>query len=814
MNLLKNIKNIIWVLAISLPILLMFSCVNEDLSSSSQEYYNPAEDSNMVCLPLSIAFGGSNSTRVGEDGGESGSSGNPTDTDPGFTDGSAKEHQIDFDTHTNNLHESFAIIFQEKKVKYIQPLYLSEQLGSGAKPDNEPNVEYAVPVVTYINKEDVILPEVGEEDTGIYETTLTSILVVLNGGKIYKKIADKVEELKNKHTEDDIAEILKLKWENPANYKDRDRNNWNQTGVEGIIGFNEAGLFTMTNSIYYEPDNDDTSKIKLVNATPITGKAYTSVRKYVETQNAEPSATIYVERVVAKFSAPTFDTEVIGSNRVFRPDQNALPMVVYSWDGDIPVPTQKNWRIHLLGWAINGDESETYIFKKIPEGISLSNWDFSSWNDAINHRSYWSIDPHYSSTQYSDGSYDFYPWQYRKAADREDIISMQAGLNLGTIGDENNNTSNQRVPVLRYNSFNDVLNSWAWRNELHVHENTFDPNGDWYTINHTDTYLDDRASVLAGPHLLIAGELYLEQPGGSYLGQFGTVENIYSDRIRRYYMTEADFFKMFVHDFNRALVAQEKMSFDVYDWDENSSGKSNYRYQAFPSGACRLFLRQKIEDDRVFDPNAITIEGLTPKYANGSIDERDKNYKFTEVTMAMVDALFERGYSLSALANVRNGDGRLIPWIEGDNAEKDIDENWKDFGLVVRAPDGSRLKFNTNENTGDPVYDEDHTDWSYDMYKSLFYEWFGPIDHYYKGYMYYAGDIRHKNVNVQNSHNYYGTVRNHWYKFRVEAINSLGIPVDDPDQLIIPGKYNYRDQIIVYLDILGWHSRETIIDIQ
>lgn len=812
MHLFKNIKYITWVLALSLPILLMSSCTDEDITPLYQEKYNPADDPNMFCLPLSIAFGGSNSTRGEGDGIESESQETPEEKDSGFTNGSAKEHQIDFD----GPKECFAIFFDNNEnVKYIQRLYLSEQLGSGEVPKNEPGVEYSVEVVAYIPQSDVQEPQ--QDDQTVFElNNISKVLVVLNGGEIYDvfdgAIYETNDNVKTLKENVGLDKILNLKWENPAKYEDEDRSKWNTAGEHGIIGFNDAGLFTMTNSVYYDEDKN------LVIATPVTGQAYKSVKDYLDLKeknpNIKPTATVYVERMVAKFSAPTFDTEVIGSNRVFRPDQNALPMVVYSWDGENPVPVQKNWRIHLLGWAINGDESETYLFKKIPDPIDLNNWNFTSWNDATNHRSYWSIDPHYSTEPDEKDAYDFYPWQFRKAADREDIISIQAGLNLGSAGDENNNTSYQRVPVLRYNSFNDVLNSWAWRNELHVHENTFDPEGDWYDRGNTNSFLDDRASMLAGPHLLIAGELYLEQEGGSYLGQFGTVDNIYSDRIRRYYMTEADFFKMFVREFNRALVAQEKMSFDVYDWDENSSGKSQHRYQAFPSGECRLFLRQKKEDSRVFDPNARTIEGLTPKFANGSTDERDKDFKFTEVTMDMVDALFTGGYSLSALANVRNGDGRLIPWIEGEDTDKDVDTNWEEFGLVVRAPDGSRLRYNTNQETGDPEYTEDNTDWSYDMYKSLFYEWFGPIDHYYKGYMYYAGDIRHKDVTDENNHKYYGTVRNHWYKFRVEAINSLGIPVDDPDQLIIPGKYNYRDQIIVYLDILGWHSRETIIDIE
>ena len=100
------------------------------------------------------------------------------------------------------------------------------------------------------------------------------------------------------------------------------------------------------------------------------------------------------------------------------------------------------------------------------------------------------------------------------------------------------------------------------------------------------------------------------------------------------------------------------------------------------------------------------------------------------------------------------------------------------------------------------------------MYKSFFYDWFGPIDHYKEGKMYYAGEIKHQNVDKEKGNSYFGIVRNHWYKFNIQSISSLGIPVDDPSQLIIPGKYNYRDQLLVYLDIIDWHHVNADVELE
>ena len=755
MQILRKILGLLPVVAMCL----LWSCTDDSLDGPKENVYDPALDEEMVCLPLSINMDAQPSTKAGN----------------GIVDGSATDHKIDFTTPN----ESYVIFFDNnEKVKYIKPLYTSSQLGSGGKESEEAYPEYTVTVVTYVPKKDILRDAEGYDENSY----LSSLLVVLNGGKIYKKIHDAIYDTdpEGKETVKDnvyLNDILDLKWSNKANYNidNYTGDDWNADAADqdGRIGFNKDELFTMTNSSYFKEEN---GIYKPVTATPIDGPVYTNINAYVNQEVKRPTATVYVERMVSKFSAPTFQTEVIGSDRVFRPDQNAMAIVVYTWDSDYNlITTPKNWRIHLLGWAINGDETENYIFKKV-DGIFNEVGDhWLEWNDPNHFRSYWSEDPHYRVG-------GFYPWQYRKAADRNDIISIQAARATSYIR-----------PVLRYNTFEDVLNSWSWRDVLHVHENTFDPYGDWYDIwkgseeekENNPYYLDGRASILAGPHLLIAAELYLEKPGGSYIGQFDRVDHIYSDRVRRYYNNEADWFKMFIRDFNSVLSTQEKMNFMVYDWDEHSDGKANFNYEATTLEECRLFLRHRDDKDlKQYDPKAREFRD----------EKNDPGYVSTELTYAIVDSCLYKGPgTLSTLANVRTGDGRLIPWIEG---------------LHVRKPDGSFLQYTTTN-------PDDDGQWNDDMYKSFFYEWFGPIDHYNQGYMYYAGDIRHNRATVVNSkHDFYGTVRNHWYKFHVEAINALGIPVDDTKQLIIPGNYNYNDQIIVYLDILRYHSMESIVDVE
>ncbi|MCH5242477.1 MAG: fimbria major subunit [Muribaculaceae bacterium] len=804
MKILYNIKFLfVGVILVTIMSVLISSCRDDILNGPTDDKYDPSKDPSMVVLPLSINMSVSASTRDDNyeyvEGEEEEEEEEPDPWGPGVSSGSKLEHRVDFDTEN----ECFAIFFNGKnKIKYLQPITTTEQLGDGVERD-DPDSEFGITAITYVKKKDIDKDKLDKDNGDTEDDLIHSVLVVLNGGKIYKTIRDKAlelcpqlenEEWDGKYTDDNnkdhIDEIRNLTWNlgwepiidtstGTIRYK-------NDDGTR--IGFNSKGYFTMTNSSYYEKVKDETTDVENlveVKAAKVTqGVYYNSISDYIkrDPETRKASAKVYVERMVAKFSAPTFRAEVIGADLVFRPDLNALPLVVYSWDGETLKSEQKNWRIHLTGWTINGEESSSFIFKKIPG----STWNTTAtgdqewaWNQEGAHRTYWGIDPHYG-----DLEKEFYPWQYRKAADVEATVSMQTAL------------TRNMWPSLYYNTFNTIHGNWS--NETYSAENTFDPT---VLIPYSASVLDGRASYLAGPHLILTGELFLQEDGGTdYVSNgvgFTRVEHIYSDRIRRYFRSEKDWVKMFVREFNRSLVAQEKMSFHVYDWDENNSGKANHTYVTTPSGECKLFLRQKAEIYEIFDETVETLDG---------IGEKDAGYKFTPVTLKMIDKLAATpGVTLSALANVRNGDGRLIPWVENVNAPGDSDdERWENFGFVVRNPSGGRLEFDYEKESDGHV--KDKYDWSYDMYKSLFFEWFGPIDHYYKGYMYYAGDI--SNIRVGNVP-YFGAVRNHWYKFHVESINSLGVPVDNPDQMIIPGNYNYRDQIIVYLDIIDWHPKQT-----
>lgn len=688
-------------------------------------------------------------------------------SDEDFSYGTDEDHKIDFE----NDHECFAIFFNSNdRFMSLKRLYSYETLGVGSMPSSKKDengvpVEYMVPVVAYVP----------------FDSLPSKVLVVLNGGRIYDKLVNEffhdVRDSEGKVTKQpdntkSADDFLGFKWE--SSYSS-----------DGVIGINNEGHFTMTNSAYY-----NAAGTQLMTVTTLNRDMFQTAL----TSNLTPeksAAIIYVERMVAKYSTPSFSSEVIGSDRFFRPSQNALSMILYSWNADNELVSEhKNWRIHVLGWTVNNRETSNYLFKniRVAKEQGLKDWGISEWNDYGRRRSYWSVDPHYNNRE------DYYPWQYRKAVDNIGI-SYEWGMN------------EKKTFPTRHINFEYLSRNWS-ELPLTISENTYDPT--LYPAYDNNSY-DGRAQVIVGPHLLVGAEIYLEFPNmaeseNSYIGRFRKVQNLYSDRLRRFYLREVDWFKMFIRDFNNALETQEKMKFTFYEWGKDANKTPVQKtYQVIPTGSCRLY----------YVPQ--TYNKTTQKYEDKVFEESDPEYEFAgkELTADLLDRMIKAGiipleheaagvtddipwepeYRLSVDATLKNGDGRRIPWIDG---------------IVIRSSE----KDGEGKNIRLPVYeyraDEDYTgqtplEWNDDMRKSLFCDWFGPVDHYFRGYMYYSSPILHHRPNGSNV-NYYGSVRNHWYKFTVTSINALGVPVDNISQPIIPESYNYQGMISVYLDILDWHS--------
>ena len=733
---------------------------------------------NKLAVPLSIS--------LGEVGTRDGEQTTLDDDDPGFENGTALEHLIDFDIDK----ECFALFFNDnEEFMYLRRLYKNPALGNGEVPKDGIG-EYQVYALAYIDKPDGY-DEMEWEQQKTYLPA--KLLVVLNGGRIYDNLAEKffIDSATGDRKEGatqifEADDFLEYHWQYDLG------NAYNEDDISDsrrlvVIGTNSDGHFTMTNSAYYGPDDEnDTetgeSDYTLQTVRPIIKENIKdALATNIDSKNS--AATVYVERMVAKFSAPKFPTGVIGGDdKVIWPSQSAQPVSIYTWNATNKTWMSEDvkWRVHVLGWTINGREKRNFLFKHIRDGWEkgIKNWDRSDWNDPAHRRSYWSIDPHYDYNPDNESAEneerDFYPWQYRGAVDKEHISWFH----------QNNMNEDRTQIALRYLRFNEVR---YWNEDaITISENTFNPytEQDEYIIN-KESYLDNRASLLMGPHLLITAEIYLQNGNtvdNEYVSNFTTVDNLYCDRYYRYFKTEADMFRMFVKDINDALRTQHLMSFKFYEWGEEKPGNNTPpTYEATPVGNVQLLFDCELDNSSMSADEKAVYSILT---AN------KEKYHLKEVA-DVIDELVKDGVKMTMPATVRDGDGRVIPWIPG-MVFRNVDEKTKILDVKIKGET------------------EGFTAWTDDMRKSLIFEWFGRVDHYYKGYMYYAADIPHHATNVsikdtQNKETYYGAVRNHWYTFTVNAINALGTPIDDPNQRIIPGKYKHNDQISVYVQLAGWH---------
>lgn len=105
-----------------------------------------------------------------------------------------------------------------------------------------------------------------------------------------------------------------------------------------------------------------------------------------------------------------------------------------------------------------------------------------------------------------------------------------------------------------------------------------------------------------------------------------------------------------------------------------------------------------------------------------------------------------------------------------------------------------------------------------DQLTALIYSYVEAARHFNKGAMYYAIPVQHNQgktyvtdrikVDKDRTEPYavgdFGVVRNHWYRLKVNTIGSIGIPVDNPDQPIIPDPENDY-YIAIEIVVLPWH---------
>lgn len=135
-------------------------------------------------------------------------------------------------------------------------------------------------------------------------------------------------------------------------------------------------------------------------------------------------------------------------------------------------------------------------------------------------------------------------------------------------------------------------------------------------------------------------------------------------------------------------------------------------------------------------------------------------------------------------------------------------------GWVYLSPnDGVTLYTKTTDEEGHDKYVAIKSE----KYKNLAYEHQDLMaGHFTNGRMYYAVPVEHNKRASKDpiiATGDYGAVRNHWYSFTVNNIFSVGTPVDDPDEPIIPNPEPKNPGLGVEINIINWHKVSTGVDI-
>lgn len=577
-----------------------------------------------------------------------------------------------------------------------------------------------------------------------------SCLVVLNANG---DISSKIESYKDKIFSKTADEIMKEIWSVDEHTDPK------------TIGFADSDheYFTMTNSIYM----DGTNKKDVVS---IKNKIYPTIKEALNNRTI-----VYVERMVAKFSfkeeenkdyyqikvsnpASTSDEQVWLYNGYYNDEGDKDPE-----DSDDPGNLRtKNitelCRIKITGWGINALETESHFFKN----IKSTNY-FANWSSSDRYRSHWSEDPHYG---------DNYPWQYRYAVDKR---------NIGYYFDEKTKMAISPLRNYSYNQFVTESAGDGYSRDVYTPENT-------YGEDVLDVDYDNRTNLLAGTHLIVCAQLYVDKTvrdaeiGSDNIWLSGDFVPItfYRDRIGVYYKNPVDCLAELIKQFNHELKSQSTMRFKYYDWSGSTTS----------------------------DPN----DGIT--FTAKSTGDYQLYYNNERLTPSRVRQLF--GSSILSKAHIKDGDGKLLPWVE----------TWAE-NFSIKNSDGATLKIynaeydlyqdNINISNGKPAV-ESIRDANINDIKSMLFEWVGAIDHFNEGQMYYAEPVLHNaasnpdHADMTNLGDY-GVVRNHWYKFTLQDIMRIGTPVDNPDEEIVPNRVKTNDQLNFKVEIPKWHEIETTVPV-
>ena len=560
----------------------------------------------------------------------------------------------------------------------------------------------------------------------------------------------------------------------------------------------------------------------------ITGNLEDGIYSDIVEAKKHPAISVYVERLATKFTVK-FKPVINPSNEegetleIKSIDEKGFPVysvsinkyVAYEFgaNGYEIKSTPVNATIKIVGYGVSNLERNERLLKNIENYNYYNNWNDHS-SSRNNHRSYWSIDPHYILETNSNGDFTNafgYPHQFRLALETDTVASLFSndngngytykhpgnrydevtvtvnGINrtihyYKEIGTLNNSNLNSQC-VLKYKSFDDIKSLFEKNisidketgdgSPFYCSENTYyDPGMTTGVAKGSSSWIWEwrRAPYSTSTNLILLCQITPEELSGDFDAVYRGQNNIFYYNL--YDVNSGDNTGVITSKLgilNNVMLNGGNAGFQIFDgkWDSHERGT-----------------QITILDRIAWNENGYLWLGTTAD--DGTVTyERMQDYHFDLIP-----------------AELSGGDGQALI------APKEEFMGGK-YKYYI-AP------YQTGENSSEMDMTK-AVEISFNHLVGLIHKIIGPIDVFKNGYMYYSIPISHSEASFIESDETpsneswrtlgkVGVVRNNWYEITVEGIQNIGTPVHVTDQPIVPVMDNRRSYINMGVKLMNWHT--------
>lgn len=458
-------------------------------------------------------------------------------------------------------------------------------------------------------------------------------------------------------------------------------------------------------------------------------------------------------------------------------DYKRSPSIAETGQNPVKVRTTKNWKVNIVGWGVNAVEDNEYLFKNLDRNktyATAGNDYYSGWNiPALSpYRNFWA-----EGANYTGGTY---PDQYRGHSDHDFIFKNSNNITFKGL--------EEITPSLNYLSFDDLSNRTVHQ---YAPEHTFDKSKSAYSNSDpigSNEYLRRNTHIIVAAQFLLGpSEKDLTKEAYDGFDPEGVYKSTRIDKDGLIYDLATD---------QTHIDVSCKLFMNNMFWTETA-------YKAYVVEYLGYLM---LDDSFKKELGELVVNG---QYNDGVIYVSDRSN-------ATNPGPATGSYFELAHIEMENGDNmvyiepndEVYLYILNTNWDPTKEEKWEE-----EMKDGT-----TVEHTNNKKFIQLPKQGGKDFLKKLALsqrDFFAQ--HFKSGRMYYAIPVDHVKSDATGDlaldGKIYGSVRNHWYNFKISNINRLGTAVDKTNQKIVPNNLPSHQGLGVEMMVLPWHTISTDVDI-